>query len=165
MTRRAKAGGESVGGKHFKGGQFISAEYIAKEQRGFAGIVSGAINVAKIQKAVEKANFQNINHAAFSISKLAKSKIKKRKSPNAPGQPPTTRSRQGKNLRAAIYVARGRESALIGPRASFIGKSGAAHEFGRSFQGDSFDERPYMGPALEESLPRIAGQWEGSVGE
>ena len=153
--RRARAGGETVGGKFFKGGQFIGAEWIAKEQGGFN----------RIAQAAEKATFDNLRHAAFSISKNAKARIKKSKKPSEPGEAPTTRQKGGHNLKGAIFVSVDRDSALIGPRYSFVGDSAEAHEFGVDRKGDEFEERPFMGPSLQEAIPRFASDWQGSIGE
>lgn len=119
---------------------------------------------SRVKREADDATYRNIRHAAFSISKKAKKSIKKRRTPSAPGSPPTTRGRGGKNYRAAIYVAASKESALIGPRASVIGDVGEAHEFGKTRMGTEFPERAAMGPALEESLDRFAADWKGSVG-
>jgi len=150
MTRRAKKGGETVGG------QFIGAEFIALE---------GGIDIQKVVKAVDKAKFENIRHAAFSISKSAKASIKKSPNASAPGTPPKTRARGGKNLRGAIFTNVQKDEAVIGPRFSFVGESGEAHEFGKEYEGDSFAIRSFMEPALMDALPRFAKDWQGSVGQ
>lgn len=119
----------------------------------------------RVARAEKKAAFENLRHAAFSIGRLAKSLIKKRPGPSRPGTPPSTRAKGGKNLKGAIFTAASSESALIGPRASFIGESGATHEFGEEREGDDYPERPFMGPALRMSESRFASGWRGSIGE
>jgi phage gpG-like protein len=118
----------------------------------------------KVSGAKDRAKFENIRHAAFRIAKDAKASIVKSSEPSEPGSPPTTRGRGGKNLRGAIFTSADKESAVIGPRASYVGDVGAAHEFGESRKGDDFDERPFMRPALENNLDRFASDWQGSIG-
>ena len=123
------------------------------------------VNTQRIVEAAKRSTFENLRHAAFRISKDAKASIVKSKEPSGQGDPPTTRGRGGHNLRGAIFVDADKESAIIGPRASFVGDSGEAHEFGKTRKGDQFDERPFMGPALERNLDRFASDWGGSIGE
>jgi len=136
-------------------------------------------NTKAVEKAEKKASFENIRQVAFSIRKDAistiKTKPRKRKgrrgkrTGSAPGNPPMTSGRRGKNLRSAIFVAvdssdAGFESALVGPRASMVGTAGEVHELGKSRGGASFPERPFMGPALMRAVPRMAGRWSGTIG-
>lgn len=118
----------------------------------------------RVQQAAETATYRNIRHAAFSISKKAKASIEKSERSSKPGSPPTTRGKGGHNLKGAIYTDADKDSAVIGPRASIVGDVGEAHEFGKSRKGDEFDERPFMGPALEASVDRFASDWHGSIG-
>ena len=117
-----------------------------------------------VEKATDDATYRNIRHAAFSISKRAKASIKKSKRPSDPGSPPNTRGRGRKNIRGAIFTDSDRYSAVIGPRYSFVGDVGEAHEFGRKRKGDSFEERSFMGKSLAESTDRFAASWHGSIG-
>lgn len=156
MALRAASGGQTVGGKFFKGGQFIGADYIAKQN---------LLDTGKIIRKEKQATFDNLRHAAFSISKDAKASIKKSSEPSAVGEPPSTRGIPKQNIRGAIFVDVGPTSAVIGPRESFVGESAAAHEFGKQYKGDKFEKRPTMGPALERSTSRFANRYEGSIGE
>lgn len=119
----------------------------------------------RVSRAASDAQYRNLRHAAFSLSKRAKKSIRKRRNPSQPGQPPTTRSIGGKNLRGAIYTSANKESAIIGPRASWVGDVGQIHEFGGNRRGDKYPRRPFMEPALVESTPRFAADWEGTIGE
>ena len=123
------------------------------------------VDPQEVVKATEKAAFRNFGHAAASISRGAKASIRKSKTPSQPGSPPTTRGIPGKNIRGAIRFARDKEGAVIGPMASLVGTAGEAHEFGGTYKGDEFDERPFMEPALQEAIPRMAGDWKHSIGE
>lgn len=118
---------------------------------------------APVEKAVEKAAFRNFGHAAASISKDVKSTLEKAAGPSAPGTPPHTH--KGAFLRRAVRFAADKEGAVIGPQESIVGQAGAAHEFGGEFRGADYPERPFMQPALERALPRLAEGWSGSVGE
>lgn len=117
----------------------------------------------KVAKAADKAAFQNFRHAAASISKDAKASLDKAEGPSAPGSPPHTH--KGTYLRRAVRYAADKEGAVIGPMASVVGEVGAVHEFGEVFKGSDFEERAFMGPALERALPRLAADWAGTIGE
>lgn len=119
---------------------------------------------AAVAKAVDKAAFRNMGHAAARIRKDAQASMEKAAGPSPAGTPPHTR--KGQLPRAITYdYSRKEQSAVVGPRASVVGEAGAAHEFGEVFRGDDFDERPFMFPALEKNLSRFAADWQGSIGE
>ncbi len=121
----------------------------------------------KVKQAEEKASFENIRHALFSISKAAKKSIKKRKGPSAPGEPPHTRGRGRASIRSAIFVSadKDKQSGIAGPRHSFVGEAGRAHELGEEFEGDQFEKRPFMGRQLDAATPRLAENWHATIGE
>lgn len=118
----------------------------------------------RLREEIDRTTFRSIRSAAFAISRTAKASIEKSDKPSDPGSPPATRGRGGHNLRGAIFVDADTDSAVIGPRASIVGDVGAAHEFGGTYKGDKFDERSFMGPALEANLDRFARGWSGQVG-
>ena len=133
-------------------------------------------------RAVKSAKYRNFGHAAASIRKTARASIENapsgsrrgvrrrkgkivaraRAGASRPGQPPHTRRGA---LRNAILYDVNERSAIIGPRLSRIGQSGAVHEFGEIYKGTDYPERPYMGPALQASLGRFLDSWRGSIGE
>ena len=129
----------------------------------------------QVTQAADKATFKNLGHAASSIRKSAIESIKPEEGPSAPGTPPHTHTQRvtkkgkvakGHLPRAIVYdVDKARQEAVIGPRASVVGESGAAHELGEEFHGDDYPERPFMGPALEANAPRFADEYAGSIGE
>lgn len=130
------------------------------------GATAGSnVDMKPVQDAVDKATFENIRDASFSLSKDAKSTIEKSSSASEPGEVPHTKGKRGHNLKGAIFTNVQKDSGLIGPRASFVHESGAVHEFGESRDGENFDERPFMGPALDRAIPRFAADWAGSVGQ
>ncbi len=119
-----------------------------------------------MQKAADKAAFRNFGHAAASIRKDAAASIKRSHKPSRRGQPPHTRRGKGNaQLKRSLRFAANKEGAIIGPRHSFVGESGAAHELGQTFRGQQFDERPFMGPALERAAKRMGSDWKGTIGE
>jgi len=119
----------------------------------------------RVEDAAEKATFGSFGHGAARISKDAKESIETSPVPSKPDEPPHTRGKQGHNLRGAIRFDADKEGALIGPLHSLVGTAGEAHEFGGRHRGETFDERSFMGPALLRNLDRLAGDWEGSIGE
>jgi len=131
-------------------------------------------HTVRLQQAVSKAAFKNAAHAAASIRKTEIESIKFGKGPSAPGTPPHTHGREftkkGKKrkgvLQRAIAFWADRETgeAVIGPRFKIAGTSGSAHEFGGRYKGQTYPERPFAAPALEQNLSRFAGSWKGSIG-
>lgn len=119
----------------------------------------------RVQQAAKTATFRNLRHAAFSVSKAAKASIRKSDQPSRPGSPPTTRGRGRKNLRGAIFTDANFETAVIGPRSSWVGDSSEAHEFGKNRKGQRYPKRSFMYPALAAAAPRFAADWAGTIGE
>jgi hypothetical protein len=121
-------------------------------------------NTPRVATAARKGSFRSFGHAAAAIAKTARAKIETSDQPSAPGEPPHTRRGQ---LRRAIRYAqdKARDEAVIGPLASIVGESGAAHEKGEEFHGEDFDLRPFMLPALEDNLDRFTGDMTGSLSE
>ena len=126
----------------------------------------------RVTVATEKAAFRNFSHAAATIRKDAVASIVDAPGPSDPGTPPHTHTagvtKKGKvrkgNLQRAIAYDATKEDAIIGPRFSVVGLAGRAHELGEVFHGDQFDERAFMGPALDDNLTRFAQDWDGSIG-
>lgn len=127
----------------------------------------------EVRVALRKATFRNLGHAAASIRKAAVESIIPSDEPSAPGKPPHTRLRitkkgkvrKGQLQRAIVYaVDKENQVALIGPRATVVGESAKAHEFGGQFKAESFPKRPFMGPALEAKKDGLASHWAGSLG-
>ena len=117
----------------------------------------------RIIEASDKAAFRNFGHAAARIRKDAQAFIVTDDKPSPAGTPPHTKAQRGHNLRSAILYVADKLSAIIGPIASMIGEVGHAHEFGATFRGEKFDQRAFMGPALERNLDRFADEWAGSI--
>jgi hypothetical protein len=138
----------------------------------------------RVEKAADKAVFRNLQHAAASLRKDARSTIKRapkeqrvgsksrkgkkvrraRHAASPEGTPPFTQ--RGQLLNAIVFdVAPDKSSAIVGPRYSVVGTSAEAHEFGGQYKGQEYPERPFMEPALERAESRFAGSFSGSIGE
>lgn len=117
----------------------------------------------RVAKATDKAAFKNLRHAAASISKDMKASLEKAEGASEPGSPPHTHA--GTYLKRAVRFEAGEESAVIGPLESVVGIVGGVHERGEVYKGTDFPERPFAEPALERAIPRIGGDWRGSIGE
>ena len=116
-----------------------------------------------LQQEADKGAFLGLTHAAASLRKRAASVIEKSPEASPAGFPPHTR--RGLLARAIRFaVSADNTSAVIGPRASIVGTSGAAHEVGGIYKGTKFEKRPFMGPSLAEAVPRFAGSFRGSIG-
>ena len=125
-------------------------------------------HIDKVAKAMEKANFRNLGHAAASLRKRVIESVKDSPLPSRPGRPPNTR--RGALRRAVVYkVDQDGEAAIIGARYSRFGEAGKFHEFGGTRKGKDYiatvlPPRPFMGPALEASSDRLAAEWSSSIG-
>ena len=115
----------------------------------------------RVKKAADKGNYRSFSHAAASIRKRMAASIERSSEPSEEGEPPHTRKGQ---LKRSFRFDADKEGAVIGPLFSRVGESAAAHEHGEEFKGDVFAARPFAFPALQESIPRIAEQWRGSIG-
>lgn len=116
----------------------------------------------RLHSAAHQAAFRNFGHAAASIMNDARQSIERSDEPSEPGEPPHTRSGQ---LPRAIQYAADAEGAVIGPVYSEMAEAAAAHEHGEFYKGQQFEKRPVMAPALDRAIPRLGGDWHGSIGQ
>ena len=114
---------------------------------------------------IEAAKRLTLNQTAFMVMRTAQEKIKTSPFPSKRGQPPRTRGRGRKSLRAAIkyFTDKKIPDAYIGPQRSDIGPTGRHHEFGLPRKKTEFDERPLMRPARDETLDRFVTSWRGVI--
>jgi hypothetical protein len=117
-----------------------------------------------VDKAADRSIYKNVRHAAFSIRKFIRDSIKKSADPADPGKPVATRGKRG-NVKNAIFISADQDTAIIGPRFSFVGDAMEAHEFGKKRNGYKYEARPTSGPGLEANTDRFAGAFRGSIGE
>jgi hypothetical protein len=138
-------------------------------------------NFKAVEKAERKASLRNLKVTAFSIRKDTIDSIVAAPAgeASAPGSPVHTRTRgtikSGKNKgkkrlgqvqRATNYdVDQSAMNAAIGFRASVVGDSMNAHEFGGEYKGESYHERPTIGPALDKNIDRFGNSFSYSIGE
>ena len=129
----------------------------------FSAVVTKLVNdFERVRREADRAARNVFAKAAFRIFRDAQASIERSSTPSAPGSPPHTKRGQ---LKRSIRYDATKDGAIIGPKASMVGTSGEAHEFGGSYRGGSFPERPYMGPALSRELDKFAGGFSGSIGE
>lgn len=119
---------------------------------------------SRVNQAADRAVYKNIRNAAFSIRKYIRESIKKSPEASAPGEPVSTRGKRG-NVKNSIFVSADDNTALIGPRYSFVGDAMEAHEFGKTRKGTKYEARPTSGPGLEANTDRFADMFRGSIGE
>ena len=130
-----------------------------------AAKVTTQMQPAKVTQAVDKAKYENMKHAAFSIRKDAAKSVKQRKNkdkPSPPGEPPFAHTLGF--LKKAIWTDVKEDEAIVGFRKSVIGMVAATHEHGLTEDGRDYPERPTMAPALERNVERFHSDWRSSVG-
>ena len=116
----------------------------------------------KVLRNARRANIESLGHAGAAIRLAARHSIRRSAGPSAPGSPPHTR--RGQLKRAILYaVEKASQSVVIGPAYGLIGLSATAHEFGGRYKHERYPQRPFMGPALEQTKDRLPRQWAGSV--
>jgi len=119
------------------------------------------LRLERIAKAMERARKGSLHSVGYLISTIAKGSIKRSRKKSRPGEPPNTR--RGLLRRAIRYqVADDRQSVVIGPTYSMVGRAGEAHEHGGRYKGQTYPERPLMGPALDEARPKIGPTYKFS---
>jgi len=119
-------------------------------------------DAATVRRRVRQANIESLGRAGGAIRLTARRSIRRSDKPSAPGSPPHTR--KGQLSRAIMYaVEQQKQCVVIGPEYATLGPAGVPHEFGGSFRGQSYQKRPFMGPALMKIKDRLPSQWAGSI--
>lgn len=147
----------------------------------FGAVVQVVDRLKAVRAAAEKASVNNLNHAAASLRKAAQASIQKappatrvsrkkgvrraRHAASAPGSPPYTGRGALKNAIVFDQARPGNLRAIVGPRGSRVGTSASAHEFGGEYKGGHYPQRPFMRPALEQTIDKFAGSFQASIGE
>jgi len=136
------------------------------------GVKSKFVDESKsVNDAAAKGSFKSLGHAAASIGKSARKRVRTRRAGVAAPAGKTPFTHKGAYFRRAIryHVERAKDvakqDAVIGHRFSVVGEVGALHEFGEVQDGLDYPVRPTMGPALEEALPRLPSEWAGTIGK
>jgi phage gpG-like protein len=117
----------------------------------------------KVLKAVRKASFTSLSHAAAAIRQTAARSIREGKKPSAPGKPPRTRGKRRLKNSIRYAVDERKQLAIIGPDSDIAGNVGAAHEFGGQYRDENYPARPFMAPALHKNEQRLPDFWEKSI--
>lgn len=117
-----------------------------------------------VKDAAEKTGYRTIGHALGSIRKAAIESIEKDDKPSEAGSPPHTRGKRKGFRRGILYAREGKDRGVVGTAYSKLGKSGEVHEHGGKRGKNTYQPRPFMGPAMERNLDRFAKGWAGSLG-
>jgi len=159
---RAKKGGETIGGKFFKGGQFVTQEALAIQARMDGRQLTSGFKA--LGAAIRHAAFKNLREAAYAIRMSAVQSIKRKrdkKKASPPGTPPFTHVGY---LRRAVWYQATNYRAIIGFDPAIIGMVAATHEHGLREDGRSYPKRPTMEPALRANVDRFHRSWRNSIG-
>lgn len=109
-----------------------------------------------------RASLDALRRAGAYIRTVARRKVATSQEASPAGQPPHTR--RGALKRGLLFGLEARDKrVLVGPGFQFVGTSMAAHEFGGKYMRERYPKRPLMGPALRESIPRLARMWQDAV--
>ena len=119
-------------------------------------------DIPKVIRKARKANIENLAHAGAAIRLTARRSIRKGKKASPAGSPPHTR--RGLIRRAILYaVEKERERVVVGPSYTKVGPAAQPHEHGGRFRRRRYKPRPFMGPALVKTKPRLPRKWAGSI--
>lgn len=128
----------------------------------FGLTISTTDDFRKVEEAEKKATVRALKIAGFAIRADAIKSIEQSPDASAPGQPP--HSRRGQLRRAILYdVDASSRVAVVGPRATLVGESAQAHEFGGAYKKQDYPARPFMRPALDQELDKIPAGFSGQI--
>jgi hypothetical protein len=129
-----------------------------------ARVTLATFDTRQVTRAAERAERQATFRGAAYVRSVARRSLgrpTKKRTPAPVGRPP--RSQSGRLRRGIAFAVEGRGRAVIGAKASRLGKSGRAHEIGGRYKRRKYDRRPFMVPALERSTERVRELWRGSI--
>jgi hypothetical protein len=113
-------------------------------------------NTDAVRKAVKRAAWKNLAHAAAGLRKAAQYSIKTRQTSSQAGTPPNTR--KGALRRSILFAVENGVTAVIGPSVNLISDVARAHEHGGP-------QRPRSTRGVSESEAIIAGtNWKLELG-
>lgn len=119
-------------------------------------------NFPRVKRRARDGQVRSLGHGLATVRLVAKRSIRVRKKPSRPGQPPHTRRRR--LSKSILYaVDKGRRMGIVGPSFPLIGLTGVEHEKGGRYREETFQARPFMGPALEKTKPRLVRHWAGAL--
>lgn len=113
-------------------------------------------NTGAVKRAVRRAAWKNLSHAAAGLRKAAQYSIKTRQASSPPGSPPSTR--RGALRNSILFALEGDSVAVIGPSVNLISDVARAHEHGG-------EQRPRSSRGVTEAEAILAGtNWKLEVG-
>lgn len=120
------------------------------------------LNDRAILALVDRTNTRALIRAGAYIQKTARRNIKFSPFPSRPGHPPHTAYG---DLKSAIRYAVDKPTStlVVGTAKSFFSIVGGVHEFGGTYMDRKYPARPFMGPAFQRALPRVASFWTNVV--
>lgn len=127
----------------------------------------------KVRRSVDRTTRGVLSKFGAFVRRTARSSIRKRKKPSAPGSPPSSHIGLLKKFIWFGYEP-AKRSVVIGPaRLSQAGRGEAPHllEYGGTGTVERRGKRkrakvrprPFMGPAFEKEQPKLPAMWRGSV--
>jgi len=142
------------------------------------GAAAGKIvmEASKVVRAADRATYGVLKKFGAFVRRTARQSIRKRKKVSAPGKPPT--SRTGLLKKTIIFNADpDRRNVIIGPMklnrrsedAPFALEHGGMATIVRGSptrprrERKYIKARPFMGPAMDENLPKLPGMWRDSI--
>jgi hypothetical protein len=126
---------------------------------------------AAVKNAVDRATLRVLSKIGAYIRQAARSSIRTRKAISQPGNPPSSHEGSLKRLIFFSYDPAA-HSVVIGPVPLHgVAEAPPLLEFGgtarRVRRGKgyvaNYRARPYMGPALQQELPKLPSMWANSV--
>lgn len=125
-------------------------------------------DIPKVLRKVQRSRKRIIYTGAGLVRTIARRSIRttKKPDPSPAGSPPRTRGPKRVLRNAILFAVEGSppDNAVIGPTVEIAGSGlGPAHELGEIFRGTRYDERAFMGPALETAAPEYAELWRHSI--
>ena len=126
-----------------------------------------------VMSSVDRATRRVLSKFGAFVRRTAKSSIRKRKKPSAPGNPPSSHTGLLKKFIWFGYEPQ-HQSVVIGPKQLTQNKRGAAPsllEHGgvgtfrrkKKLRRVRYHPRPFMGPALDKEQPKLSAMWRDSV--
>lgn len=140
------------------------------------------LEVKAVQDAVQKGAFKSLANAVASIRKSVRESFARVKGPSPPGTPP--HRHKGRLFRSILFdVDKTTGTAVVGPSYDALKSGGlqpwvgSMHERGmtvsvkaRKVKGKTirahkrvYPPRPYMAPAFQRALPRMAGFFANTI--
>lgn len=117
-----------------------------------------------VRQAVDRAKRRVLIQQGAYLRKVAQHLIHRRRGASRAGSPPHSHAGL---LRDQIFYGydRAAESVVVGPRVFNRSDAPGVLEFGGRHPrtGRRYPARPFMGPALERSEPKLASFWQDSV--